>query len=329
MHAERIREQLNKRIAPPHIARPIVLGVIVVLIIGLSWTAETRLILRDLIARNSVPPAPPITRTSDAMPNISARSFISLALLPDGSTYRLASRGATVSWPIASITKLMTTLVALDSYSPDDIITISQQAVAQEEVAGRLVVGQTFSVRSLLYPLLLESSNDAAYALAQKMGVDAFIAKMNTTAATLNLNKTHFINPHGLDDFSRTDKQFNESTADDIARLVLFIEQHHPDIFEITRTPSALLSPQSQPNKSVQAYTLKNTNKLLADPSIAGDILGGKTGQTDLAKQTLTLLTYAPDNKTLIAHVVLQSDDRFGDMKALVNWTKTAYNWKQ
>ncbi len=324
-----VTSALKKRIAPAHIARPISFGIFVVLLVALSWTSETRLILREQIMQNSVAPKPPLERIVQTYPQLTARSFISIALLPNGQTMRLANRGATVPWPIASITKLMTALVATDTYNPDDVITISPQAIAQEEVAGRLVAGQTFSVRNMLYPLLLESSNDAAYALAEKMGLEKFIMTMNSTAQSIGMTRTHFINPHGLDDFTRTDKQFNESTANDIAHLVLYIEQNHPDILEITRAQSAPLSPQSQPNRSVQAYVLRNTNKLLVDQSVMGDIIGGKTGQTDLAKQTLTVLTIAPDGKTLIAHVVLQSDDRFGDMKALVNWTKTAYNWKQ
>lgn len=320
---------LKKRIAPAHIARPISFGLFVVLLVALSWTSEARLILREQIIQNSVAPKPPLERITQSYPQLTARSFISLALLPDGRTMRLANRSATVPWPIASITKLMTALVATDTYNPDDVVTISLQAIAQEEISGRLVAGQTFSVKNMLYPLLLESSNDAAYALAEKMGVDTFISTMNSTAQSMGLTRTHFINPHGLDDFTRTGKQFNDSTAHDIAQLVLYLEKNHPKILEITRTQNAPLSPQSQPNRSVQAYSLRNTNKLLADPSVMGDIIGGKTGQTDLAKQTLTMLTIAPDGKTLIAHVVLQSDDRFGDMKALVNWTKTAYNWKQ
>lgn len=329
LYSTKIADTLKKRIAPAHIARPISFGLFVVLLVAFSWTSEARLVLREQIIQNSTAPKPPLERIVQTYPQLTARSFISLALLPDGRTMRLATRGATVPWPIASITKLMTALVAIDTYNPDDVITISNQAIAQEEVAGRLVAGQTFSVKNMLYPLLLESSNDAAYALAEKMGVDKFISIMNSTAQSVGLTRTHFINPHGLDDFTRTDKQFNESTASDIAQLVLYLEQHHPDILEITRTHNAPLSPQSQPNRSVQAYTLRNTNKLLTDPSVMGDIIGGKTGQTDLAKQTLTVLTIAPDGKTLIAHVVLQSDDRFGDMKALVNWTKTAYNWNQ
>ena len=328
-HIETVTNALKKRIAPAHIARPISLSIFVVLLVALSWTSETRLILREHILQNSVAPKPPLERVVQTYPSLTARSFISLALLPNGQTMRLATRSATVRWPIASITKLMTALVATDTYNPDDIITVSPQAIAQEEISGRLVAGQTFSVHNMLYPLLLESSNDAAYALAEKNGVDKFISTMNSTAQSVGMSRTHFINPHGLDDFTRTDKQFNESTADDIAHLVLYLEKNHPDILEITRTQNALLAPQSQPNRSVQAYTLRNTNKLLTDPSVMGDIIGGKTGQTDLAKQTLTVLTIAPDGKTLIAHVVLQSDDRFGDMKALVNWTKTAYNWKQ
>lgn len=104
--------------------------------------------------------------------------------------------------PIASLTKIMTAVVVLSSVHLDDVAPVPAEAVSQIGVTIGLRTGERLTVRDLLYGMLLPSGNDAAVTLARFVGgtVDAFVAKMNATAARMGLRDTHFASPTGLDD---------------------------------------------------------------------------------------------------------------------------------
>jgi D-alanyl-D-alanine carboxypeptidase len=201
--------------------------------------------------------------------------------------------------PIASLTKLMTALVVYDldeTYSPSEMIEISKEAIEQDGSSG-LKAGEQVSVADLLHIMLVESSNDAAYAVTQPIGQEAFVDLMNAKAKEIGLTSTHFMNSTGLDPDDPLGAR-NISTADDLAKLTEYILQNFPQIFIITTDTS------------------NNTDELLADYP---EIIGGKTGWTPLAGGCLMVVT---QNDKQYISIVLGSDDRFGDMSKILDVLK-------
>lgn len=217
--------------------------------------------------------------------------------------------------PIASLTKLITSYIVFEHYNPEQIIKISEKAVKTEGNFGEFKIGESFFVKDLLHPLLIESSNDAAIALAQVIGEEAFIGLMNLEAEDLNLKNTYFVNPTGLDpDFNTP----SYSTCKDLVDLNWHLLKEHPEIFEILSI------------KELDFYTpagnfhhhLVNKNELLGK---LPEILGGKTGYTEKAKGCLLLIT--KKNEGFLINVILGSDERFEEMENLLNWINKAYRF--
>ena len=247
-----------------------------------------------------------------------AQSVISVFLSNQGEERVLLVKNASQKLPMASLTKLMTAKIVLENYDLSEGIQISQQAVEQEEDLGKLKIGKVFSVQYLLYPLLMESSNDAAFALANDypgMEEEKFLGLMNLAAQELNLKDTYFFNPSGLDpDEDEPDEKINYSTGIDLVKLTKELLKE-PLIWEILATPKyKLYGPE-----------LVNTNKLLEE--IPG-IIGGKTGYTEEALSCFLLVSKAPKSKGVLINVILGSvEDRFEEMKKLTNWLQQAYLW--
>jgi len=108
---------------------------------------------------------------------------------------------------------MMTAVIVLENYSLEDQIAISKKAIDTFGIAGEFKEGEIFSVKDLLYILLVESSNDAAEALAEKIGRENFVSLMNQKAQKLGMENTVFLNPSGLD---FDPKEENQSTARDL-----------------------------------------------------------------------------------------------------------------
>jgi D-alanyl-D-alanine carboxypeptidase len=249
---------------------------------------------------------------------VNAKSAISFFLNNEGKERVLFGKEIDKKLPIASLTKLMTANVVLKNYDLSKKIKISKEAVAQEENFGKLEVGKVFPAGYLLYPLLMESSNDAAFALANDyngMSERKFIALMNWEGKKLNLNNTFFDNPTGLDP-EESGTELNYSTARDLVKLTKELLKE-PLIWQILSTPKyTLYGPE-----------LINTDKLLGE--ISG-IVGGKTGYTEMSGGCILLVTKAPKNSGYLINVILGAngqEDRFGEMKKLVNWLDKAYKW--
>ena len=215
--------------------------------------------------------------------------------------------------PIASLTKLMTALIVLENIDLEEIAIISEQAIATYGDIGGLVVKEEISVKNLLYVLLMESSNDAATALAeavqQKTNKD-FIDLMNQKAEKLRLKNTNFVDSSGYD-------SGNVSTVEDIAQLVEY-SFSQLIIWEIMRTPAIDLS--SADGKINHHWV--NTDELL---NRLPNIVGGKTGYTEEAQGCLVLVI-ENNNKYLIT-IVLGAQERFLQTERLINWVQKAYRW--
>lgn len=217
--------------------------------------------------------------------------------------------------PIASLTKLMTSYIVLENYDLEQKIEISKTAVSTEGDLGEFKVGESFFVKDLLYPLLIESSNDAATALAEVIGKEAFVHLMNLQAQDLGLKNTYFVNPTGLDS---GEGPFNQSTCKDLVDLSWQFLKKYPEAFKILSI------------KELDFYTpdnnfhhhLINRNELLGK---IPEIVGGKTGYTEKAKGCLFLAT--KKNEGFLFSVILGSEQRFEEMKNLLNWLDKAYKF--
>ncbi len=246
--------------------------------------------------------------------NIGARSALSL-VIEKGKQKILFEKDSQKVYPIASLTKLMTSLVVLDLkdiYNFNDKVRISEEAVGQEGESKfkPLVAGEEFSVKNLLYIALLESSNDAAYALSQVIGKDRFVELMNKKAKEIGLDNTFFANPTGLDP-DDIKAPINYSTARDMAELARYILEAEPGIFEITSLRSWEVVDE---RGGVRYFIPENTNKLIDE---IPEIVGGKTGWTPSAKGCLLVLLKDSHNRYYI-NVVMGSDNRFEEMREII-----------
>jgi len=225
---------------------------------------------------------------------------------------------------IASLTKIMTAFVALERSGDDDIVPISGQAVATEGATGNLRAGEHFKMRELLKIMLMESSNDAAVAVAEYVGRKnggesfeesqrMFVTLMNQEAESIGMDKTIFLNPIGLDTGGQ--KISNTSTARNLSKLALRALSY-PELWEMTALPY-----DSVTSGEGIRHPLKNSNALASE---IPEFIGGKTGFTDHAGGALIVVAEAPIGKLKI-FIVLNSTyaGRFADMQALLEWAKT------
>ncbi len=219
------------------------------------------------------------------MPDNSAKS----AIVIDGDTGNvICSKNADEARGMASTTKIMTSLIIIESMNPDDEVEIPKDAVGVEGSSVYLIEGERLTIKELLLCLMLESGNDSATALAIVCAgsIDAFCDLMNERASELGLTKTHFSNPHGLSDDS------HRTTARELA-IITAQAMKYPLFREIVSTKKATVRYDGIEN----GRALINHNKLLA--SFEGAI-GVKTGYTK--KDGRCLVTAAErDGMTLIA----------------------------
>lgn len=201
--------------------------------------------------------------------------------------------------PMASTTKIMTAIVALEESDPDALVTVPKEAVGVEGSSCYLQSGEVLSLRSLLYALLLQSANDAAETIALYIagGIKEFALLMNLKAATLGLSNTHFENPHGLD----SDTHY--TTAEDLAKLADYCMQN-PTFCEIWSTPSKCIPLTEKENASICRH-LYNHNRLLRSYP---HCVGGKTGYTIRCGRCLVTAA-TQQGKTLIAVTLNDKND--------------------
>jgi len=219
------------------------------------------------------------------------------------------SKNAQRKLSIASISKLMTALIVLDNSDLSQQITISDQAVSQSNDPEPLKSGETFYAKDLLYATLVDSDNASSYALSESIGTDKFIELMNEKAKELGLLDTSFLNTTGLG-------LANFSTAQDLVKLTEYLLKEHRSIFEITIMPEFNL--YTVDGKILHKFV--NTDELLRDSSnLAKRIVGGKTGKTRTAGECLLLVVTSVDEQGYLINVILNSNDRFGEIKKLIN----------
>lgn len=205
---------------------------------------------------------------------------------------------------IASTTKIMTTIVAIEQMDLNTEITVDEQVLKAYGSGIYIEIGEVMTLRDLLYGLMLRSGNDAAIVIANGVAgsMDAFVMLMNQKAYELGMSHTIFYNSHGLEE---NDGSGNTSTAYDMALLMRYAMQN--DIFrEITSTKNYV----GKSDKKTYHWT--NKNKLLQNYEYT---IGGKTGFTEKARRTL--VTAASKEGRNIAIVTLNDGNDFADHENL------------
>ncbi|MCQ6277964.1 D-alanyl-D-alanine carboxypeptidase family protein [Bacillus sp. EB600] len=235
-----------------------------------------------------------IPQKVNASVSVSAKSAI---LMEQKSGRILFEKDAFTKRRIASITKIMTAIIAIESGKMDKYVTVSERAVHTEGSSVYLKAGEKIKLKDLVYGLMLRSGNDAAVAIAEYVGgsVDGFVFLMNQKAKEIGMLNTHFANPHGLDDHND-----HYSTAYDMALLTRYAMNN--DLYRKIAGTKVYRAPN--PTESWDRIW-KNKNRLLTKYKYS---TGGKTGYTKLAKRTL-VTTAEKGDMELIAVTINDSND--------------------
>ncbi|MEA2715637.1 MAG: hypothetical protein QOG91_665 [Candidatus Parcubacteria bacterium] len=242
------------------------------------------------------------------VPSVSAKSYL-VANIDTGEVF--AEENASEIRPIASLTKLVTAVVANEAITYDRPIPIADHAVSTpgEKLFRK---GEVLTATELLYPLLMQSDNGAAIALADSFGSYRFIELMNDKVEAIGMTASHFADSSGI-------SENNTSNAEDLFRLARYMNRNQKYILDITRIPEINMPPSPLRHP---AYTLKNFNEFSDKPQF----LGGKSGKTTAAAETMLALFSYHDgddraSTTALAVIVLGSDNRKQDVSTLYNWT--------
>jgi D-alanyl-D-alanine carboxypeptidase (penicillin-binding protein 5/6) len=259
----------------------------------------------------------PPNRVQKNNPNIQAKSAY---LLDVESSYPLFAKNENEQVPIASTTKLMTAVIARKTYQLTDIATTSERAASINGSKILLRVGEKMDVKSLLTGLLIQSGNDAAMALAEHMGLEAFVAAMNDEAAFLGMTGTVFKDPAGLDDQGH-------STARDLAILAAYVIRDDVIQSIVQTTQTTVTSSDGS-----RIHAIESSNRLIKSdhPLYVPEATGLKTGFTPDAGHCL--VASATKNGRAIVSVILHTNNASNEASAqesrkLLNWGFATYSW--
>ena len=233
------------------------------------------------------------------------------AILMDSDTGRvLYSKNIDEKHLIASTTKIMTAVLAIESGKLDDVVTINESILKSHGSGIYVSVGEKISLRNLVYGLLLRSGNDAAIAIEDYLGGhEKFIVKMNNKAREIGMKNTVFNNAHGLDD----DETGNYSTCYDMALLMKYASNLY-EFRQIDSTKKIMVQ------TDLKTYSWTNKNKLLFSYKYA---TGGKTGYTVKAKRTLVTSASKKDMNLIV--VTFVDKDDFNTHKKLYEYGFSNY----
>lgn len=230
--------------------------------------------------------------------------------------------------PIASLTKLVTMAVVLDYAEPQETVSVSGSAIKNDGDSGNLKEGEILTVKDLMAASLLESSNDAAYALAEYIGsklqtnseakitpVKEFVRMMNQKFNDLRLVHSNFTDPTGLEDIN------SFSTANDLSKFIKYLRENpkYTVVWEILKMKNY----HTRSLNNIAIHDFKTTNLFLSEYN---NVLGGKTGFTNRALGNMILVTTSSNN-TEIIYMVLGSNSRFEQIRKVIKWVEEAWTW--
>lgn len=240
-------------------------------------------------------------------PELSADAYLVADL---NNNYVLLEKNRSETLPIASITKVMTALVAGEYINLDSDIIVPENAIIYTS-NPRLKAGEKISAYNLLFPLLMESSNEAAETFLSHLGRDRFISLMNKKAKAVGMDQTEFVDSSGIGDG-------NKSTASDLFNLAKYLHNNRSFILKI----SAGDVDNSAYGKPV-FNNLENYNLFANDPSF----IGGKIGKTTGAKETFIgvwKMELSGKERPIVV-ILLGSDSIRPDAEKVINWLKSNY----
>jgi len=241
------------------------------------------------------------TRAAQREDRITARAYV---LLEAGSGRVLLGEGEHERLPMASTTKIMTALLAVEAGEAlDTLVTVPREAAGVEGSSMHLAAGEKISLRDLLYGLMMVSGNDAAVALALHFSgsVEAFAERMNERAAALGCTDTHFVNPHGLHDPN------HYTSAHDLACMAA-AAMGEPLFRELVGTPVYSTATGDR------ARTFRTKNRMLTE------VEGGCGVKTGFTKKAGRCLCFAARREgMLLIGAVLNAPDMWGDAKKLLD----------
>lgn len=265
-------------------------------LIGSDRVSST--VYADTLAQANIPPVPAIQASA--------------AAVVDGDNGRIVwGKNPHHSWPPASMTKMMTALITLEHGNLDQVVTSNVDAakLVGDSVMG-LHPGERLTIRQLLFGLLIPSGDDAAMVLAPAVAgsESQFIALMNEKAAALGLTNTHFVNEHGLDAPGHVSSPYDMIA---IGRAAM----RYPLFRQIVSTRHIVIQAKWK-------YDLTNTNYFLGRRP---DVIGIKTGSTDLAGHVITV---AEERSGHILYItVMHTPNYVPDVTALLDYYDAYDEW--
>lgn len=238
-------------------------------------------------------------------------SASSACLMDADSGKLLYSKNADKRLPMASTTKVMTAIVALESGIPlDTVVKVPREAVGVEGSSVYLAEGERITLEALLYSLLLSSANDASVAIAVAVAgsLEAFVDMMNEKAELLGLCNTHFSNPHGLD------AEDHYTTARELAKIMAY-SSNNEEFMKICGTYKTVIPKQDDGTR-----VLINHNRLLKSDE---RVIAGKTGFTK--KSGRCLVTLAECDGLRLISVTLNAPNDWSDHTSLYDFGFSNY----
>lgn len=250
------------------------------------------------------------------------------AVLVDGDTGRvLYAKDADTVRPMASTTKIMTCILALENGKPDQVCTVSANAASQPKVHLGASVGTSFYLKDLLRSLMLESHNDSAVVIAESIAgsVEGFAAMMNQKARDLGCTQTHFVTPNGLDG---EDGKIHATTAKELALILRYCVQNSPkreEFLDITRTENYSFTDTT----GKKNYSCVNHNAFL---HMMNGVLTGKTGFTGKAGYSY-VSALESDGRTFVLALLgcgwpPHKTYKWEDTRALFQYGKDHYQYR-
>ena len=241
------------------------------------------------------------------LPKLSANAYLVADLR---NNYILLEYNRNKILPVASITKIMTALVTVGHIRLENNVSISQESLVQTS-HPRLRAGSRVSAYNLLFPLLLESSNEAAEVLARHLGRNRFISLMNRKARAIGMSESQFADPSGI-------SGENKSNASELFNLARYLYNNRSFILRLSagKITDSVYGEPIFPN-------LRNFNLFEGNPSF----VGGKTGKTNIAKETFLgvfRLELAGEERP-VAIIILGSDDNRADAEKILEWLTIHY----
>ena len=255
--------------------------------------------------------------------------YATSAVLLDASNNRiLYEKDSHKKMAMASTTKIMTLIVALENSNVDEVVTVSSNAAKMPDVQLNIREGEKYRLGDLMYSLMLESHNDSAVAIAEHVSgsVEDFAKLMNQKAEEIGCNDTHFVTPNGLD---ATDEGGTHSTtAADLAKIMSYCINDSPkkeDFLKITRTPNHTFSDMD----GKRSLSCRNHNAFL---TMMEGALSGKTGFTSKAGYCY-VGSLRRDDKTFIVALLAcgwpnNKGYKWSDTKKLMNYALENYQYR-